>query len=64
MARDDRPLGPVALLEFLAGAAGARIIAAHFLLPTHDLLHWLHVAGSSHTRLFEFAPFAAHECFF
>jgi hypothetical protein len=54
----------VALLEFLAGAAGARIVAAHFFLPANDLLNRLHVASAGHARLFEFAALAAHESFF
>jgi hypothetical protein len=54
----------VALLEFLPGAAGARIVAPDFFLPANHLLNWLHVAGSSHARLFQFAALAAHEGFF
>jgi len=54
----------VALFEFLAGATGARIVAAHFFLRADDLLHGLRVAASSHARLFQFAPLAAHEGFF
>ena len=38
-------LRPVALLEFLARAAGAGIVAAHFFLTANDLLHRLHVAA-------------------
>ena len=57
-------LRTVAPFEFLAGAARAGIVAAHFFLAANDLLNGLHVPGASHARLFQFAALAAHEGFF
>jgi hypothetical protein len=54
----------VALLEFLAGSAGAGIVSAHFFLTANDLLHRLCFATTSHARLFEFTALAAHEGLF
>jgi hypothetical protein len=54
----------VALLELLAGPAGARIVAAHFFLSTNYLLYRRHVSGTRHARLFEFTALAPHESFF
>jgi hypothetical protein len=59
-----RRLRAVALFEFLAGAAGARVVAANFFLSANDLLYWRNVACAGHARLFQFAALAAHEGFF
>ena len=52
-----------ALLILLAGTARAGIIAPHFFLGAHNLLHGLRVSGASHARLFKLAAFAAHKRF-
>jgi len=57
-------LRPVALFVFLAGSAGAGIVAAYLLLRAHNLLNLLRLTGSGHARLFQFAALAAHEGFF
>jgi hypothetical protein len=54
----------MALLIFLPRAAGTRIVTPHFFLTANHLLHRLHIASSSHPRLFEFAALAAHKRFF
>ena len=59
-----RSLCPVTLFVFLAGAAGAGIIAPHFFLRADNLLDRLRGASNGHTGLFQFAPLAAHEGFF
>ena len=57
-------LRAVALFVFLAGAAGAGIVAAYFFLRSHDLLHLLRVSRTGHAGLFQLAALAAHEGFF
>jgi hypothetical protein len=54
----------VALFIFLAGAAWARIVAAHLFLRADDLLHRLHISRASHPRLFKLATLATHESLF
>ena len=57
-------LRAVALFVFLAGAAGAGIVAAYFFLRADDLLHLLRISGAGHAGLFQLAALAAHEGFF
>src|ERR1700758_432899 len=57
-------LRPVALLVFLAGAAGAGIVAADFFGAADDLLDGALLAAAGHARLFEFAALLALEAFF
>jgi uncharacterized MAPEG superfamily protein len=57
-------LRAVALLVFLAGAAGAGIVAAHFFLTSNDLLHCGAYRRPGHASLFQLAALAAHEGFF
>jgi hypothetical protein len=54
----------VALLKFVSRATRAGIVAAHFFLPSYDLLHRLRFSAAGHARLFQFAALAAHEGFF
>ena len=54
----------MALLVFLAGAAGTGVVAAYFFLGADDLLHLLRISGAGHASLFQFAALAAHEGFF
>ena len=61
--RFSQPSRPVTLLVLLARAARAGIIPSYLFLPAHDLLYGLRVPGSGHSRLFEFAAFAAHKGF-
>lgn len=57
-------LGSVALLVFLAGAAGAWVIAPDFFGAAHHLLHGFLLAAAGHAGLFEFAALLPLEGFF
>ena len=57
-------LRAVALLEFLAGTAGARIVPANLLLTANNLLHLRSLAATRHAGLLQFAPLSAQERFF
>src|SRR5438309_5946518 len=59
-----RTLRSVALLVFLARAAGAGIVASDFLGSAHHLLHGFLLAASGHARLLEFATLPSLEGFF
>src|SRR5271167_3283547 len=54
----------VALLVLFPGPARARIVPPNFFLPTDDLLYWLRISGSGHTRLFELTSLTTHEGLF
>src|SRR6266851_2581046 len=54
---------PATFLVFLAASARARIVASNFCARAHHLLN-LHVASTSHARLFQLLLFLALECLF
>src|SRR5216684_531399 len=54
---------PATFLVFLAASARARIVASNFCPRAHHLLN-LHVASTSHARLFQLLLFLALECLF
>src|SRR5690242_20650998 len=57
-------VGAAALLVFLTGAAGTRIVTTNFRGAANDLLHRLHITRAGHARLFQLAAFFALEGFF